>query len=85
VNVPMILDKAVNDCSGDFGSGFPHYVGSKCWLLFTLYWIMLLVTVPFLDQNVGYCSHYFGLGCWLLFPFFYQSVGHCSYYFGSGC
>jgi hypothetical protein len=21
-----------------------------------------------LDQAVGYCSHYYGSGCWLLFP-----------------
>ena len=43
---------------------------------------MLLVTVPFLDQNVGHCSHYFGLGllatvsiflsvCWSLFLLFW--------------
>jgi hypothetical protein len=23
-----------------------------------------------LDQDVGYCSHYFGSGFWLLFPLF---------------
>jgi hypothetical protein len=45
MTVPVNLDQVV-----DYSS---HYVGSKCWLLFTLYWIMLLVTVPFLDQNVG--------------------------------
>jgi hypothetical protein len=50
-----------------------------------------------LDQAVGYCSHYFESGCWLLFPLFWirllvtdhiildQAVGYCSYYFGSGC
>ena len=75
-----------------------HYFGSGCWLLFTLFWIRLLVTVPIiLDQAVGYCSGYFGSDCWLLFPLFWtrllatvpvildQVVGYCSHYFGSGC
>jgi hypothetical protein len=57
----------------------------------------MLVTVPIiLDQDVGYCSHYFGSGCWLLFTLFWvgllvtvpiildQAVGYCSHYFGSG-
>jgi uncharacterized membrane protein len=56
-----------------------------------------LVTVPInLHQAGGYCSHYFGSGCWLLFPLFWirllvtvlvildQAVGFCSHYFGSG-
>jgi uncharacterized membrane protein len=46
---------------------------------------------------VGHCSHYFGSGCWLLFPLFWirmlvtvhiilgQAVGYCSHYFVSGC
>jgi hypothetical protein len=50
-----------------------------------------------LDQVVGYCSPYFGSGCWLLFrllwirllvtvPFILNhAVGYCSGYFGSGC
>ena len=46
---------------------------------------MLIIVPVILDQAVGECSHYFGSGCWLLFPFLYQSVGHCFYYFGSGC
>jgi hypothetical protein len=58
----------------------------------------LLVIVPIIfDQAVGSCSHYFGSGCWLLFPFFWirllvavpiilkQAVDHRSYDFGSGC
>jgi hypothetical protein len=49
VTVPIILDQAVGECSGDFGSG--------CWLLFTLLWARLLVTVPIiLDQAIGECS-----------------------------
>jgi hypothetical protein len=56
--VPVILDQAVNYCSGYFVSG--------CWVLFQLFWIRLLVTVHIiLDQAVGYCSGYFGSGCWL--------------------
>jgi hypothetical protein len=44
--------QAVGYCSNHSGSGF--------WLLFPLFWIRLLVTVPiFLEQAVGYCSHYF--------------------------
>jgi hypothetical protein len=56
-----------------------------------------LIIVPIiLDQAVGYCSHYFGSGCWFLFPSFWirllitvpiildQAVGYCSQYFGSG-
>jgi hypothetical protein len=59
---------------------------------------MLVVTVPIiLDQAVGYCSDYFGSGCWLLFTLFWvkllvtvhiifdQAVGYCSGYFGSDC
>ena len=54
------VDQAVGYCS--------HYFGSDCWLLFPLFWIRLLVTIPIiLDHAVGYCSHYFGSGCWLLF------------------
>jgi hydrogenase-4 membrane subunit HyfE len=54
-----------------------------------------LVTVPIiLDQAVGYCSGYYGSGCWLLLPLFWipllvtvpvifdQVVGECSGYFG---
>jgi hypothetical protein len=50
-----------------------------------------LVTVPIvLDQAVGYCSHFGGTGCWLLFPLFLirlliiipiildQVVGYCT-------
>ena len=63
-----------------------NYFGSSCWLLFPLFWIRLLVTVPIiLDQVVGYCSHYFGSGCWLLFTILSQAVDYCSHYFGSGC
>jgi hypothetical protein len=41
-----ILDQAVGYYS--------HYFGSGCWLLFPLFWIRLLVTVPMiLDQVVG--------------------------------
>jgi hypothetical protein len=60
--------------------------------------IRLLVTVPIiLDQAVGYCSHYFGSGCWLLFALFWvrllvtvpiildQAVGYSSGDFRSGC
>jgi hypothetical protein len=43
------VDQAVSYCS--------HYFGSGCWLLFPLYWIRLLVTVPvILDQAVGYLT-----------------------------
>jgi hypothetical protein len=58
----------------------------------------LLVVVPIiLDQAVGDCSHYFGSGCWLLFPSFWirllvtvsiildEAVGYCSHHFGSSC
>jgi hypothetical protein len=39
-----------------------------------------------LDEAVGYCSHYFGSGCWLLVHIILdQAVGYCSHYFGSGC
>jgi hypothetical protein len=45
----MILDQVISYCTGDFGSG--------CWLLFLLFWIKMLATVPIiLDQAVGYCS-----------------------------
>jgi hypothetical protein len=49
-----------------------------------------------LGQAAGYCSHYFGSGCWLLitlswtwllviFPIILdQAVGYCSNDFGSG-
>jgi uncharacterized membrane protein len=37
VIVPIILDQDVDYCSSDFGS--------SCWLLFTLFWIKMLVTV----------------------------------------
>ena len=53
----------------------------------------MLVTVPIiLVHAVGYCSGYFGSGCWLLFPLFWinllvtvpiildQAVGYCSGY-----
>jgi hypothetical protein len=64
ITVPIILDQAVGERSGDFRSGcwflFPFF-GSSFLLLFPLFWIRLLVTVPvILDQVAGYCSHYFG-------------------------
>jgi hypothetical protein len=56
-----------------------------------------LVNVPIiLDQAVGYFSHQFGSGSWLLFTLFWirvfvtfsiildPAVGYCSRYFGSG-
>jgi hypothetical protein len=55
----------------------------------------LLVTVPIiLDYVVGYCFHYFELGCWSLFLLFWimllvtvpiildQAVDYCSHHFG---
>jgi hydrogenase-4 membrane subunit HyfE len=75
VTVHIILDQAVSYCS--------HYFGSGCWLLFTLFWIRmlllfklfcinLLVTVPIiLNQAVGYCFHYFESGSWSLFLLFW--------------
>jgi hypothetical protein len=59
--------------------------------------IQKMGTVTILDQAVSYCSHYFGTGCWLLFPLFWirqvvtvsiildQDVGYLSHYFGPGC
>jgi hypothetical protein len=54
-NSLIILDQAVGECSGDFGSVdwllFPFF-GSGYRLLFHLFWIRLLVTVPIiLDQQ----------------------------------
>jgi hypothetical protein len=50
------LVQAVDHCS--------HYFGSGCCLLFPLFWIKLLVTVPIiLDQAAGYFSIIF---IWLL-------------------
>jgi hypothetical protein len=46
VTLPVILDQAVDYCS--------HYFGSGCWLLITLFWTWLLVSVPIiLDKAVG--------------------------------
>ena len=55
----------------------------------------LLVTIPIiLDYVVGYCFHYFELGCWSLFLLFWimllvtvpiildQAVDYCSHHFG---
>jgi hypothetical protein len=60
MNVPIILDQAVCECSGDFGSGcwllFPFF-GSGCWLLFPLFFIWLLVNFPVIFDQVV---------CWLL-------------------
>ena len=65
--VPVILDQAVGYCS--------HYFGSGCWLLFKLFCIMLLVTVPIiLNKAVVTVSIILN-----------QALGHCSYYFGSVC
>jgi hypothetical protein len=62
--VPVILDQSVGYCS--------HYYGSGGWLLFTLLWVRLLITVHIsVDEAVGYCSHYIRLSCWLLFPLFW--------------
>jgi hypothetical protein len=42
ITVPIILDQAVGERSGDFRIGcwflFPFF-GSSCWLLFPLFWI----------------------------------------------
>jgi hypothetical protein len=50
----------------------------------------------YLGQAAGYCSHYFGSGCWLLITLSWtwllvivpiildQAVGYCSNDFGSG-
>jgi hypothetical protein len=77
--VPIILDQAVGYCS--------HYFGLGCWLLFPLFWIRLLVTIPINLSQTG----------WLLLPLFWirllvtvpiildQAVGYCSHYFGSCC
>jgi hypothetical protein len=71
------LDQAVG-----YGS---YYFGSGCWLLFTLFWIRLLVTVHIiLDQAIGECSGDFGTGCWLLFPFFGSGCWLLFPFFGSG-
>jgi hypothetical protein len=75
----MILDQFDGHYSGDFRSG--------CWLLFPLFWIRLLVTIPINLNQSG----------WLLLPLFWirllvtvpiildHAVGYCSHYFGSGC
>ena len=48
VTVQIILHQPVGDCY--------HYIESGYWLLFLLFWIRLLVTVPIvLDQAVDYC------------------------------
>jgi hypothetical protein len=78
MSVPVILDQVVDYCF--------HYVGSKFWLLFPLFWIRLLVTVSiFLSV------------CWSLFLLFWirmlmtvpvildQVVDYCSHYVGSKC
>jgi hypothetical protein len=41
MTVPVILDQAVGYCS--------LYFGSRCWLLFKLFCIKLLVTVPIIS------------------------------------
>jgi hydrogenase-4 membrane subunit HyfE len=48
----MLFDQIVGYCSVNLGSG--------SWLLFLLFWISLLATLPIiLDQAFGYSSHYF--------------------------
>jgi hypothetical protein len=48
---PNILDQAVGYCS--------YYFGSGCWLLFPIFWIRRLVTVPIiLNRAVGYSSYF---------------------------
>jgi hypothetical protein len=101
VTVPIILDQAVGECSGDFGSVdwllFPFF-GSSYKLLFHLFWIRPLVTLLIiLDQAVSYCCYYFGSWSWLLLPLFWirplvtlpiivdQAISYCYYYFGPGC
>jgi hypothetical protein len=45
------------------------FFGSGCWLIFTLFWIRMLVTLQIIfHQPVGDCSHYIESCWWLLFP-----------------